>query len=145
MSFCLQRRRCSHNLSGRRHSHRKTRRAWQIQNPTCAKSRQLATEATNKAIQEISTTSQQRLRPPLHRRSDQMDARCLWVPSQIHMAQGSKSRKLHWLAAHHRRERQKILPRNHRNPKRAHESNTKERAINKSQTHNMGTTDTVPS
>ena len=143
--YLSTKRRRSHNMQGQSHSHWKARRAGQIQNTTRPKSRQLATKATNKALQEISPTGHQCLRPPLHRRSDQMDARCLWVPSQIHMAQGSKSRKLHWLAAHHRRERQKILPRNHRNPKRAHESNTKERAINKSQTHNMGTTDTVPS
>ncbi len=39
-----------------------------------------------------------------------------------------------------------ILPRNHRNTKRAHDANTKEHAINKSQTHNMlETTKTVPS
>ena len=130
-------------MQGRSHSHWKARRAGQIQNTTHTKSRQLATEATNKALQEISPTGQQRLRPPLHRRSDQVDARGLWVPSQINMAQGGKGRELHWLAAPHRTEHQQILPRNHRNPKRAHESNTKDRVINQSQTHNMGTTDTV--
>jgi len=61
------------------------------------------------------------------------------------MAQGDKGRELHRLAAPHRTKRQQILPRNQRNPKRAQESNTKERAISKSQTHNMGTTGTVPS
>ncbi len=132
-------------MQGRSHSHWKVRRAGQIQNTTRTKSRQLATKATNKALQEIYPTSQQCLGHPLHRRSDQVDACGLWVPSQINMAQGGKGRELHWLAAPHRRERQQILPRNHRNPKGAHESNTKESAINKSQTHNMGTTGTVPS
>jgi hypothetical protein len=74
-----------------------------------------------------------------------VDARGLWVPSKINMAQGGKGRELYWLAAPHRTERQQILPRNHRNTKRTHDSNMKERAINKSQTHNMGTTSTVPS
>ena len=132
-------------MQGRSHSHWKVRRAGQIQNTTRTKSRHLATEATNKALQEISSTGQQCLQPPLHRGSNQVDAHCLWVPSQINMAQGGKDRELHWLAAPHRTERQQVLPRNHRNPKRTHESNTKECAINKSQTHNMGTTGTVPS
>ena len=61
------------------------------------------------------------------------------------MAQGSKIRQFHGLAALHGMERQKILPRNYRNPKRSHESNTKECAINQTQTHNMGTNITVPS
>ena len=52
------------------------------------------------------------------------------------MAQGSdKSRQLHRL---------KILPGNYRNSKRTHESNTKECAINQTQTHNMGTTSQSP-
>ena len=132
-------------MQGQSHSHWQMRQVGQVQNTTCTKSRQLATEATNKALQEISPTGQQCLRPPLHQRSDQVDARGLWVPSQINMAQGGKGRELYWLAAPHRTERQQMLPRNHRNPKWAHESNTKECAINKSQTHNMGTTGTVPS
>ena len=132
-------------MQGRSHSHWKARRAGQIQNTTRTKSRQLATKATNKELQEISPKGQQCLRPPLYRRSDQVDACGLWVPSQINMAQGGKGRKLHRLAAPHRTEHQQILPGNHRNPKRAHESNMNERAINKNQTHNMGTTNTVPS
>jgi hypothetical protein len=132
-------------MQGQSHSHWKARRVGQIQNTTRTKLRQLATKATNKALQEISPTGQQCLRPPFHRRSDQVDARGLWVPSKINMAQGGKGRELYWLAAPHRTERQQILPRNHRNPKRTHDSNMKERAINKSQTHNMGTTSTVPS
>ena len=135
----------SHNMQGQSHSHWKAQRAGQIQNTTRPKSRQLATIATNKELQEIYSEGQQCLRPPLYQRSDQVDACGLWVPSQLNMAQGGKGRKLHWLAAPHRMERQQILPRNHRNPKRAHESNTKEPAINKNQTHNMGTTGTVPS
>jgi hypothetical protein len=127
------------------HSHLQTRRAGQIQNTTCTKSGQLATEATNKALQKIPQTCQQCIRPPLYRRSNQVDAHGLWVPSQVIMAQGCKGRKLHRLAAPHQPEPQQILPRNHGNPKRTHESNTKERAFNKSQTHYMGTTGTVPS
>jgi len=132
-------------MQGRSHSHWKASRAGQIQNTTRTKSRQLVIEATNKALQEISPTGQQCLRPPHQRRSNQVDAHGLWVPSQINMTQGGKNRELSRSAAPHRTERQQILPRNHRNPKKAHESNTKERAINKSQTHNMGTTGTVPS
>jgi hypothetical protein len=132
-------------MQGRSHSHWQLRQAGQIQNTTRTKLRKLATEATNKALQEISPTGQQCLRPPLYRRSNQVDACGLWVPSQINMTRGGKGRKLHRLAAPHRTEPQQILPGNHRNPKMAHDSNTKERAINKSQTHNMGTTGTVPS
>ena len=91
-----KRRRRSHNMQGQSHSHWKAQRAGQIQNTTHSKSRQLATKVTNKELQEISPKGQQCLRPPLYRRSDQVDACGLWVPSQINMAQGCKGRKLHW-------------------------------------------------
>ena len=57
----------------------KKRRAGQIHNTTRTKVRQLATEATNKALQEISSTGQQCLRPPLYQRSNQVEALLLLV------------------------------------------------------------------
>ena len=50
-----------------------------------------------------------------------MDARSMQLPCQINVAQGHSSRELHRLATPQREECEKILHRNNRSTKRAHE------------------------
>ncbi len=60
-------------------------------------------------FQEISTTGQQSIQPTIYQGSNQVDTCSLQVTSQVHVAQGSQCRKLHWMATAHKKKHQKIL------------------------------------
>eukprot|EP00804_Cyclotella_cryptica_P014189 CCRYP_005610-RA/>CCRYP_005610-RA protein AED:0.40 eAED:0.40 QI:0/0/0/1/0/0/3/0/300 len=56
-------------------------------------------------------------RPPIHRTSHQMDACSVWIPRQVHLAQGRPSRQFHWMATAHLHSVQKYFPETVETPK----------------------------
>ncbi len=77
-------------------------------------------------------TSQQRLQSPIDQTSHQMDARRMWLPSKINLAQSHQSRQLHGLADAERTQHPEVLPQDNRNSERTFKSDEKERALHQS-------------
>ena len=77
---------------------------------------------SHQARQESIMSGQQCLRSPIDGASNQMNARRLWIPSQINVVEGHQSRKRHGMAATHSQECYEVLSRDCRDTKKAHES-----------------------
>ena len=112
-SYSTQRNRCTHQMQRGATTHRSTGRAWTIPHSTDSKK---MTMATKNPIQKGSTRTRkgkQCVQSTVHRKMNEMDARSVQVPSQINVAQGHCSRKLHRVATPQRAECKKVLPRNY--------------------------------
>eukprot|EP00804_Cyclotella_cryptica_P006028 CCRYP_000265-RA/>CCRYP_000265-RA protein AED:0.41 eAED:0.41 QI:0/-1/0/1/-1/1/1/0/253 len=65
----------------------------------------------------------------------QMDARSVWIPLQVRLAQGRPSRKLHWMATAHHPQHPEVLPQNCGNSQRASQPKPKKRQIHQTEAH----------
>ena len=103
------------------HTDRSTRRMRSLSNPTHPTARPMGTTCTKQMSHESFATGQQCIWPPIRRAGHQIDARCMWLSSQINVVvQSNQSRQLRRMATSHNWERQKVLSWNSWNPKRAH-------------------------
>ena len=90
--------------------------------------------ATKNPIQKGTTRARkgkQCVLSAVHRTRNKMDACSIQIPSEINVAQGHSSKKLHRLVTPQRAECEKILPRNNGNTKGAYEPNSQECEIDK--------------
>ncbi len=71
----------------------------------------VATKAPIQTSAEGTPTDQQRLQPPINQTSHQMDARRLWIPGKIDLAQSHESGQLRGLADANGMQHPKVLPR----------------------------------
>ena len=55
---------------------------------------------THESLEEILVASQQHLQLAVHRVGSEVDVCYLWLPSEVNVAQGNQSRKLHGMAHH---------------------------------------------
>ena len=90
--------------------HWSTGQTWTVPHSTSATFRTMATTTCIQKGTPCIQPGKQRLRPPVHRASNKMDARGLRIPRQIHMDTHHQSGELHWMANAYRMKHQQVLP-----------------------------------
>ena len=103
-------------------------------------------EDTKTCIQnQLLTTSKTATFPAkIDRTSHQMDARRMWLPSKINLAQSHQRRQLCGMANAKWMQRPEVLPRDNWNSKRPFKSDEKECAIHQSQNSTFGNLGHLP-
>ncbi len=104
----------------------------------------IATVTSFQTSAESTQTGQQCLRSPINQTSNQMDARRMWLPRKINMAQSHQSRQVCWLANAKLTQRPEVLLQDNQNSKRSLKSDKKECALHQSQNSTFGNLQRLP-
>ena len=118
------------------------RLAQTIPHPTVPEERKVVNQTADQEVQTGVMTGQQCLRPSVYQASHQMDARSVWLSSQINVGESSQIWKLHWMATTHNRTFQEVRPRNRRDSQGSHDASQKKFALHQGEAYTPETCNT---